>query len=354
MQTAARSRVRRLSMRAILVCTAALLSALAGPTAAQVRRVAEMSTTSLRALDRERTAVVLVGGILEEHGPYLPAFTDGYVNERLAADLATAIAARPGWTALVFPTIPLGVGGANEIGRRFSVAGTYTVRASTLRAVFMDLADELGAQGFRWVFAVHGHGAPSHNRALDDAGDYFEATYGGRMLHLTGLLPVLEAEPPMSTAAEERENGLEIHAGRRRRAPFWRSGPTSCRARSAAPRRCAATACPTWCASPSAPTGQATSARHATPPRSWAGAACACGATRWWRSRCARSTGPNCTRSRDSVTWRGAIHRTSRSTRQRRARQSGARPRSAPGWLAIGSDAPASAVTPLPSPTLEP
>ncbi|HKH90756.1 MAG TPA: creatininase family protein [Gemmatimonadaceae bacterium] len=200
-------------MRAILVCTAALLSALAGPTAAQVRRVAEMSTTSLRALDRERTAVVLVGGILEEHGPYLPAFTDGYVNERLAADLATAIAARPGWTALVFPTIPLGVGGANEIGRRFSVAGTYTVRASTLRAVFMDLADELGAQGFRWVFAVHGHGAPSHNRALDDAGDYFEATYGGRMLHLTGLLPVLEAEPPMPTAAEERENGLEIHAG---------------------------------------------------------------------------------------------------------------------------------------------
>jgi len=200
-------------MRTNVVRATALLGALVGPAAAQVRRVAELSTTEVRALDRERTAVVLVGGILEEHGPYLPAFSDGYVNERLAADLASAIAARPGWTALVFPTIPLGAGGANEIAGRYSVPGTYTVRPATLRAVFMDLADELGAQEFRWVFVVHGHGAPTHNRALDDAGDYFGDTYGGRMIHLAGILPVLGAEPPMPTTAGERENGLEVHAG---------------------------------------------------------------------------------------------------------------------------------------------
>lgn len=74
---------------------------------------------------------------MEEHGPYLPAFTDGYLSQRLAADLALAIAARPGWKALVFPQIPLGSEGYN-----------------------------------------------SPVDALDQASDFFHDTYGGRMVHL--------------------------------------------------------------------------------------------------------------------------------------------------------------------------
>ena len=88
-------------------------------------------------------------------------------GKRLTQDLAEAIVERPGWNALIFPLIPLGNGGANEIGRKYSFSETYTVRFSTLRAVFMDLATELGEQGFRWIFVVHLHGAPNHNRALD-------------------------------------------------------------------------------------------------------------------------------------------------------------------------------------------
>jgi hypothetical protein len=41
----------------------------------------------------------------------------------------------------------------NEIGSHFVFPGTYAVRPSTLRAVFMDLASELGDQGFRWILA---------------------------------------------------------------------------------------------------------------------------------------------------------------------------------------------------------
>lgn len=44
---------------------------------------------------------------MEEHGPYLPSYSDGYQNERYTADLAAAIARRQGWTAVVFPAIPL-------------------------------------------------------------------------------------------------------------------------------------------------------------------------------------------------------------------------------------------------------
>ena len=110
------------------------------------------------------TAVILPGGILEEHGPYLPSYSDGFVNERLADSLAGAIVARQGWKAVVFPPIPLGNSAANDIGGRFSFPGTYAVRFETLRAVFMDLGDELGAQGFRWIFVVHLHGGPNHSR----------------------------------------------------------------------------------------------------------------------------------------------------------------------------------------------
>ena len=172
-----------------------------------------MTATELARLNRARTVILLPGGILEEHGPYLPTYADGYLNERLTDTLAQAIAARRGWTALVFPPIPLGNSGANDVGGRFSFPGTYAVRFETLRAVFMDLADELGEQGFRWVFIVHLHGAPNHSRALEQAGDYFHAVYGGRMIHLAGLLPIFSAIEGPKSAAARAADGLPIHAG---------------------------------------------------------------------------------------------------------------------------------------------
>lgn len=190
---------------------------------AQIYRVAQMNTEQIAALDRQKTVVILTGGILEEHGPHLPSFTDGYSNEWLAQKLAEEIVQRPGYSVLLFPTIPLGHGGANEIGNKQVFPGTYSIRRTTLRAVFMDLATELGEQGFRWAFIVHGHGEPYHNLMLDQACDYFRDTYGGRMIHLRGMEPTAAQlsklnlpAPPVSnfSEAERREIGLmDEHAG---------------------------------------------------------------------------------------------------------------------------------------------
>lgn len=188
----------------------------AGTAQAAVLKVAELNTSQLRELDPSRTVVILPGGILEEHGPYLPSYADGFANERIAGDLAEAIGARPGWNALVFPPIPLGSGGANEIGGKYVFPGTYAVRSSTVRAIFMDLATELGEQGFKWVLVVHGHGSPSHNRALDDACDFFRAMYGGQMVHLFGLMEVVaccDAGRRTATPQVLKEDGFTVHAG---------------------------------------------------------------------------------------------------------------------------------------------
>jgi hypothetical protein len=43
-------------------------------------RLAEMNADQVRALDHEKTVILIPGGIPEEHGPYLPVYTDGYAN----------------------------------------------------------------------------------------------------------------------------------------------------------------------------------------------------------------------------------------------------------------------------------
>jgi len=80
----------------------------------------------------------------------------------------------------------------------------------------MDLATELGEQGFKWIMVVHVHGSPLHIGALDDAGDFFHDMYGGRMVNLWGLLPVLGgwgSAMSIMTAEQKKEDGLSLHGG---------------------------------------------------------------------------------------------------------------------------------------------
>ncbi len=205
-------------VRALLATAAALAVPAAG--AAQIFNVADLTAPRIRALDRAKTVVLLPGGVLEHHGPHLPSGTDGFMNAWWTRQLAEAIAARPGWAVLVFPMVPLGDAGFE----RLHPAGSFGVRTATLRAVYMDLATELGERGFRWAFVVHNHGAPLHNAALHQAGAYFRDTYGGRMVHLFGLdVPAPSASAtaaaaaaggPTLTAAERAEVGIDVHAGR--------------------------------------------------------------------------------------------------------------------------------------------
>ena len=198
----------------VLLGFACLLALGATPVCAQIRNLQELNATDIQGLDLQRTVVIIPGGILEEHGPYLPSFTDGYVNEYLSRHVAEAVVARPGWTVLLFTVIPLGDGGANQVGKKQVFAGTYHVHFSTLRAVFMDVASELGEAGFRWVFVVSAHGALRHQQALDQASDFFTDAYGGKMVHLTGLVPTSPTPSILNlTDAERQQNGLDVHAG---------------------------------------------------------------------------------------------------------------------------------------------
>lgn len=193
---------------------ALLLAVMAGTARAQVLRVAEMNTRQIAAVDRSRAVVLMPFGILEQHGPYLPSFTDGYGAERLTSSLADTLAAG-GWTVLVFPTIPLGHGGANVIGGKFVYPGSYTVRAATLRAIAMDLLTELAEQDFRRVIVISLHGSAEHNRALGHAGQYFRDEFGGRMLNLFDAVFLNDITAQVFPEAARNADGFSVHSGLR-------------------------------------------------------------------------------------------------------------------------------------------
>jgi creatinine amidohydrolase/Fe(II)-dependent formamide hydrolase-like protein len=200
-------------MKRIALCVALL--GCGTPAQAQIRHLATMTAAELRSLDRDKTVVLLEGAILEEHGPFLPVSADGFQAGYLTRAVAETIVARPGWTVVIFPTIPLGHSGANDIGAQYDYPGTFSIRSTTMRAIFMDLADQLGEQHVRWAFIIHPHGDPEHNRMLDQAAQYFTDSYGGRMVHLTGLMSRFDAElgGAALSVGEQNEAGMDIHAG---------------------------------------------------------------------------------------------------------------------------------------------
>jgi hypothetical protein len=55
-----------------------VLAALPAPALCQMLDVRDLNVSDIRSLDRQRTVVILQGGILKQHGPYLPIYTDGW------------------------------------------------------------------------------------------------------------------------------------------------------------------------------------------------------------------------------------------------------------------------------------
>lgn len=205
--------VTRLSHCSLLVLVL-LLVAIPGRSIAQVYQMADMTKTEFESLNRDRTAVLFPLGVIEEHGPYLPMLTDSYWTEWLVEEVAGSIVGLGNWSALIMPSLPIGVGAPEDFGPRDRSFGSIPLRPETKRAILMDLVTGLGDAGFRWIFVLDIHGPAINRRVTDQASQYFEDVYGGTMVNLTGVEhpePPAQAEPLSDDNKEE--DGLSIHAG---------------------------------------------------------------------------------------------------------------------------------------------
>jgi len=183
-----------------------------------VFRLEELSTPQLDALDRARTVVILTVSPLETHGPHLPLGVDAFTARHFAESVADRlVAARPGWSVVLAPTLPLG-------SFTFETVGTVAVRQRVVRDVVVDYGRALARAGFRHVLISNGHGGPGHLVALEEAAAIVSRRYSIMMASFTGhlaweflrgrLLPRMEAAlgRPLSPA-ERQAFSEDAHGG---------------------------------------------------------------------------------------------------------------------------------------------
>jgi len=177
-----------------------------------------MSTRALDALPRDRTVVILTVSPLEEHGPHLPLGVDAFTARHFAEELAGRLTAeRPGWSAVLAPTLHLG-------SFTFDAVGTIAVRQRAVRDVVVDYGEALARAGFRFVLVANGHAGPTHLTALDEAAAIVSRRPGVRMASLSGwvawqfrsgrFLDRVEARLGRALSdAERRAFAEDAHAG---------------------------------------------------------------------------------------------------------------------------------------------
>jgi len=137
---------------------------------------------ALDALDRARTLALITVSPLEEHGPHLPLGVDAFTARHFAELIAgRVVAERPGWSAVLAPTLYLG-------SFTFEAAGTVTVRQRTVRDVVVDYGASLARAGFRHILIANGHAGPTHLTALDEAAAIVSRRHGITMASLSGHL----------------------------------------------------------------------------------------------------------------------------------------------------------------------
>jgi creatinine amidohydrolase len=177
----------------------------------------ETAMPALDALDRDRTIVILTVSPLEEHGPHLPVGVDALTGRHLAESVAARVVGeRPGWSAVLAPTLHLGT-------FTFDTVGTVNVRQRVVRDAVVDYGVALARARFRYVLIANGHGGPGHLVALEEAAAIVSRRHGIVMASLTGhlawaflsgrMLPKMETALGRGLTADERRAFAEDSHG---------------------------------------------------------------------------------------------------------------------------------------------
>jgi creatinine amidohydrolase len=212
----------RHAFKGLLILSAFVVTAHAQPRTSRVLALGDLRFPQIDALERERTMFILPIGMLEEHGPHLPIASDTFGVMFEADGVARRVSRElPRWNVVMMPPLHYGETGANEIGGIFVHPGTYGLRHTTLRSLVADIGGQVAQNGFRWIFVLTGHAAPTHGVAVNEACDFVSETFGVTMLHVSGLFHADEkiqarGKPIAArhfSAADIASFGLDVHAG---------------------------------------------------------------------------------------------------------------------------------------------
>lgn len=145
-------------------------------------------------------AALLPCGAVEAHGPHLPLNTDVIISEGMAAR-AAALLEGERIAALVLPSLPYAPA---EYASAF--AGTIGIGSAAAKAVILDIARALRAQGFACLGLANAHFDPANVAMLREAAAEIDA------LGLAVAFPDFTRRALAQTLTEEFFSGA-CHAG---------------------------------------------------------------------------------------------------------------------------------------------
>jgi creatinine amidohydrolase len=122
--------------------------------------IAEMTWQEVEQAAQRGAVLLWAFGVIEQHGPHLPAGTDVYVPSARLQQLKRRLADR-NIEALIVPPYYWGV---NQVSASFPAS--YTVRPEVMIELMADVFASVRRDGFSRVFCFSGHGDPSHNLTI--------------------------------------------------------------------------------------------------------------------------------------------------------------------------------------------
>lgn len=213
---------RKLGLAVVVAISVLIASGQKNNPKSNIFKIEELTAYQIDAFDRNKTLFILPVGMLEQHGPHLPIGSDTFWVDYSVESISKRLSkAQPDWNIVLMPSLNYGEGGANEIGNIQVHPGTYGIRQSTLRSVVADIGGQIAQNKFKWVFVLHGHGAPNHNIAISEASDFVSETFKITMLNITSIAmaDAKMGENSEKVAAkyyspvERASFGVDIHAG---------------------------------------------------------------------------------------------------------------------------------------------
>jgi len=153
------------------------------------------------ALESDKPVVaILPCGATEAHGPHLPLNTDVIISESMAI-VSIPLLQAAGYEAAILP--PLAYMPANYAE---AFAGTINVSAATAKALILDIARGLKAQGVGCLALANSHFDPANVTVLREVSDEI------RQLGLPVAFPDFTRRKLAQTLTEEFQSGA-CHAG---------------------------------------------------------------------------------------------------------------------------------------------
>lgn len=123
----------------------------------------DFTATEIQTIDKERCAIIVPLGSIEQHGPHLPVGTKCFLSEAIAFDAATRLR-NEGFPALLTPTFPF-----MPCQSSCGFPSNFAIAARTFSDALYEIGSSFSRDGFKFIYFVNLSISPDALKAVQVA-----------------------------------------------------------------------------------------------------------------------------------------------------------------------------------------